>query len=187
MICTSQFNSNPEFHYCVILSTYAVLLNAFSTYGAVCNIFIHISLVFLSLAFMPFLTLPELIMCDDESQGLVIDNGSGMCKAGFAGDDAPRAVFPSLVGRPRHQVINQGNVTWALRGLISLATVLLVHKFITANSKATITLCNPDPLCWESTGHQWIPSTLGQEWGPVVLIMKDNCRSLISMGLLSDT
>ncbi|RUS13962.1 hypothetical protein BC938DRAFT_477593 [Jimgerdemannia flammicorona] len=23
---------------------------------------------------------------------LVIDNGSGMCKAGFAGDDAPRAV-----------------------------------------------------------------------------------------------
>lgn len=25
---------------------------------------------------------------------LVIDNGSGMCKAGFAGDDAPRAVFP---------------------------------------------------------------------------------------------
>jgi hypothetical protein len=24
----------------------------------------------------------------------VIDNGSGMCKAGFAGDDAPRAVFP---------------------------------------------------------------------------------------------
>nr|AAB34252.1 48 kda histamine receptor subunit peptide 1 {internal fragment} [human, peripheral blood mononuclear cells, Peptide Partial, 23 aa] [Homo sapiens] len=23
--------------------------------------------------------------------------------AGFAGDDAPRAVFPSIVGRPRHQ------------------------------------------------------------------------------------
>lgn len=34
----------------------------------------------------------------------VIDNGSGMCKAGFAGDDAPRVVFPSIVGRPRHQV-----------------------------------------------------------------------------------
>jgi actin len=29
---------------------------------------------------------------------LVVDNGSGMCKAGFAGDDAPRAVFPSIVG-----------------------------------------------------------------------------------------
>ena len=25
---------------------------------------------------------------------IVVDNGSGMCKAGFAGDDAPRAVFP---------------------------------------------------------------------------------------------
>ncbi|WKY03534.1 hypothetical protein Q1695_004918 [Nippostrongylus brasiliensis] len=36
-------------------------------------------------------------------QALVIDSGSGMCKAGFAGDDAPRAVFPSLIGRPKHQ------------------------------------------------------------------------------------
>lgn len=43
-------------------------------------------------------------MCDDDIAALVIDNGSGMCKAGFAGDDAPRAVFPSIVGRPRHQV-----------------------------------------------------------------------------------
>lgn len=43
-------------------------------------------------------------MCDDDLVALVIDNGSGMCKAGFAGDDAPRAVFPSLVGRPRYQV-----------------------------------------------------------------------------------
>ena len=43
-------------------------------------------------------------MADDEVAALVIDNGSGMCKAGFAGDDAPRAVFPSIVGRPRHQV-----------------------------------------------------------------------------------
>ena len=27
---------------------------------------------------------------EDEVQALVVDNGSGMCKAGFAGDDAPR-------------------------------------------------------------------------------------------------
>jgi len=39
----------------------------------------------------------------EEAQSLVIDNGSGMVKAGFAGDDAPRAVFPSIVGKPRHQ------------------------------------------------------------------------------------
>jgi len=38
----------------------------------------------------------------EEAQALVVDNGSGMCKAGFAGDDAPRTVFPSIVGRPKH-------------------------------------------------------------------------------------
>lgn len=43
-------------------------------------------------------------MYDEEVAALVVDNGSGMCKAGFAGDDAPRAVFPSIVGKPRHQV-----------------------------------------------------------------------------------
>merc|ERR1712002_158719 len=48
-------------------------------------------------------------MCDDEEQvGLVVDNGSGMVKAGFAGDDAPRAVFPSIVGRARHQGVMVG-------------------------------------------------------------------------------
>ena len=40
-------------------------------------------------------------MGDEEVAALVVDNGSGMCKAGFAGDDAPRAVFPSIVGRPK--------------------------------------------------------------------------------------
>jgi len=38
---------------------------------------------------------------EDDVAALVVDNGSGMCKAGFAGDDAPRAVFPSIVGRPK--------------------------------------------------------------------------------------
>jgi len=47
-------------------------------------------------------------MADDEIQALVVDNGSGMCKAGFAGDDAPRAVFPSIVGRPKHPGIMVG-------------------------------------------------------------------------------
>jgi actin len=68
---------------------------------------------------------------EQEVQALVIDNGSGMCKvnkalfvcfvsiqtvvalffllqAGFAGDDAPRAVFPSIVGRPRHTGVMVG-------------------------------------------------------------------------------
>merc|ERR1712210_209448 len=50
----------------------------------------------------------ELKMCDEDVAALVCDNGSGMCKAGFAGDDAPRAVFPSIVGRPRHQGVMVG-------------------------------------------------------------------------------
>jgi actin-related protein len=41
-------------------------------------------------------------------QALVVDNGSGMCKAGFAGDDAPRAVFPSIVGRLKQKSIMVG-------------------------------------------------------------------------------
>ena len=45
---------------------------------------------------------------DEDVQARVVDNGSGMCKAGFAGDDAPRAVFPSIVGRPKHPGIMVG-------------------------------------------------------------------------------
>ena len=44
------------------------------------------------------------MMADEDIVAIVVDNGSGMCKAGFSGDDAPRCVFPSIVGRPRHQV-----------------------------------------------------------------------------------
>ncbi|EGC40048.1 hypothetical protein DICPUDRAFT_74418 [Dictyostelium purpureum] len=41
-------------------------------------------------------------MESEEVQALVIDNGSSMCKAGFAGDEAPKAVFPSIIGRIRY-------------------------------------------------------------------------------------
>lgn len=45
------------------------------------------------------------MMYDEDSQlPIVIDNGSGMCKAGFAGDDAPRAVFPCVIGYPKHEI-----------------------------------------------------------------------------------
>lgn len=37
----------------------------------------------------------------EEAQPLVVDNGSGMVKAGIAGHDAPSAVFPSIVGRAK--------------------------------------------------------------------------------------
>jgi actin-related protein len=40
-------------------------------------------------------------MAEEQNAAVIIDNGSGMCKAGIAGDDAPRATFPSIVGRPK--------------------------------------------------------------------------------------
>ncbi|KAJ4991556.1 actin [Stagonosporopsis vannaccii] len=33
---------------------------------------------------------------------IVIDNGSGTIRAGFAGEDVPKIFFPSYVGRPKH-------------------------------------------------------------------------------------
>ena len=44
----------------------------------------------------------------EDAQAVVVDNGSGMIKAGFAGNDAPRAVFPSIVGRPKIQDVMVG-------------------------------------------------------------------------------
>ena len=44
----------------------------------------------------------------DDVSSVVIDNGSGQCKAGSAGDDAPRTVFSSVVGRPRYPAIMVG-------------------------------------------------------------------------------
>ncbi|KAG9400325.1 Actin, aortic smooth muscle [Aphanomyces cochlioides] len=32
---------------------------------------------------------------------IVVDNGSGRLKGGFEGDDLPRVVFPSMIGRPK--------------------------------------------------------------------------------------
>ncbi|KAI3661350.1 hypothetical protein MP638_007145 [Amoeboaphelidium occidentale] len=42
------------------------------------------------------------------NQPVVIDNGSGLVKAGFAGTEEPICSFPSLVGRPKHTRIMAG-------------------------------------------------------------------------------
>jgi hypothetical protein len=45
--------------------------------------------------------------CSD-IQTLVLEPGSALFKGGFGGDDAPRACFPPLVGRPRHRGVMVG-------------------------------------------------------------------------------
>jgi len=67
---------------------------------------------------------------EDEKAALVVDNGSGMVKAGFSGDDAPRSVFPSIVGRPKvkptmvgadNKEVYVGDEAQVKRGVLKLA------------------------------------------------------------------
>lgn len=44
------------------------------------------------------------------NQPVVIDNGSGTIKAGFAGEDLPKCFFPSFVGRPKHLRVLAGSL-----------------------------------------------------------------------------
>lgn len=45
---------------------------------------------------------------DDGSRIVILDNGTGMMKAGFAGEEAPEAVFPACVGVPKNASSMQG-------------------------------------------------------------------------------
>ncbi|MCE7742904.1 MAG: actin, cytoplasmic 2 [Candidatus Heimdallarchaeaceae archaeon] len=40
-----------------------------------------------------------------QNKPLVIDNGTGFTKNGFAGEDQPRSVFPTIIGYPKYQII----------------------------------------------------------------------------------
>lgn len=59
---------------------------------------------------------------------VVIDNGSGMCKAGISGEEAPQVCFPAIVGRPKYDNIMAANEkecfvgddAQAKRGILSL-------------------------------------------------------------------
>jgi len=44
---------------------------------------------------------------DGDAKTVIIDNGSGMVKAGIAGQDAPTSVFPAVVGVPKGQSVMQ--------------------------------------------------------------------------------
>lgn len=65
-------------------------------------------------------------MSDEEVRALVVDTGSGLLKAGWAGEEVPHVVFPSIVGRPQrqYQVQTYHQVRTACLSLIICLTVI---------------------------------------------------------------
>ncbi len=41
-------------------------------------------------------------------QPVVVDNGTGTVKAGYAGEDKPSVLLNNVVGRPKHQRVMAG-------------------------------------------------------------------------------
>ncbi|XP_043968130.1 actin-like [Gambusia affinis] len=79
---------------------------------------------------------------DEEIVSVVIDNGSGVCKAGMAGEETPR-VFPSIVGchKDKDAVRScMGTEAQGRRGVLAL-------KYITDQNFVTD---------WEELGNLWV-------------------------------
>ncbi|WLF80873.1 centractin- actin- protein of the dynactin complex [Lodderomyces elongisporus] len=50
------------------------------------------------------------------NQPVVVDNGSGTLKAGFAGEEKPRTYASSIIGRPKYQKLMAGSLTSSTSG-----------------------------------------------------------------------
>ena len=59
------------------------------------------------------------------SSTVVVDNGSELSRAGFAGEDSPCVIFPSIVGRPlvttnESEKIYVGNEVLSQQGVLTI-------------------------------------------------------------------
>jgi hypothetical protein len=68
----------------------------------------------------------------DPDSAIVCDNGSGVVKAGFSGEDAPRCMFSSVTGRPRHTHAMIGRFRNLLAGPLGPAPACLLGRALRA-------------------------------------------------------
>lgn len=62
------------------------------------------------------------------NQPVVIDNGTGLIKAGFAGGDVPKCVFPCAVGRAKHVRYMPGGALDLPSGSVFVGSTLAEHR-----------------------------------------------------------
>lgn len=68
------------------------------------------------------------------NQPVVIDNGSGVIKAGFAGDQTPKCRFANFVGRPKHTRVMAGALEGDLFiGKVNCCLQILYFCFLSAS------------------------------------------------------
>jgi actin-related protein 2 len=82
---------------------------------------------------------------------VVVDNGTGFVKCGFAGSNFPTSIFPSLVGRP---LLRSDE---ALRSGVQLKDVMVGDEAERARGLLSVTypVANGIVRNWEDMEHLW--------------------------------
>eukprot|EP00455_Lapot_gusevi_P053977 TRINITY_DN8537_c0_g3_i1.p1 TRINITY_DN8537_c0_g3~~TRINITY_DN8537_c0_g3_i1.p1 ORF type:complete len:374 (+),score=61.23 TRINITY_DN8537_c0_g3_i1:58-1179(+) len=99
-------------------------------------------------------------MAEEDQPVIVIDAGSRMCRAGFAGDEAPRSVFPSCVGRhwsgaeSNQRETFVGDIAISKRGILKLTHP--IERGVVTNWEDMEHICShmfENELCVSSGDH----------------------------------